>query len=133
MKKLQWLAILMVIAILGITGFQLYWLKQNYAREKKTLSIKTDMSFRETIMHLQAAKLNLDVNWFSDSLKPGLRIVMSGDEKNHIRAGIPPQKEEIISTVNIMRDKLKDSLRKKGNGMIILNKTSVDINGDTME
>lgn len=132
MKKLQWLAILMVVAMLGITGFQLYWLKENYTREKKTLAIKTDMNFRETIRHLQGAKLKLDVKWRGDSLKPGVKIFVSDEEGKNMQVRIPPGKDEIISTVNIISDKLKDSLRKKGGrGMIILNKT-VDINGDTM-
>ena len=134
MKKHQWLAILMVMAILGITGFQLYWLKQNYTREEKSLTIKTKMSFQETIMRLQAAKLNLDIKFDSGTLRPGVRFFMTGDEKNHMEGGIPRQKEEIVSTVNIIRDKLKDSLRKTGNnGVIVLNKTTVDLNGDTME
>ena len=50
----------MGVAILGITGFQLYWLQQNYSREKKSLSIKAEVAFRETVMQLQVSKLKLD-------------------------------------------------------------------------
>ncbi len=114
MKKVQWLALLMVVAILGITGFQLYWLKDNYAREKKSLLIKTDMGFHETIRKLQGAKLKLDGVKWRDSLRPGLKIIMSGDDEKHMRLRNTTGKEEIISTVNIISDKLKDSMRKKG-------------------
>ena len=45
MKKLRWLGILMMFAILGITGFQAWWLKQTYDREEKTLELKTQTAF----------------------------------------------------------------------------------------
>lgn len=51
--------ILMVITILVIIGFQVYWLKDNYDREKKSLQIKTGVAFQETIEQLQAKKLKL--------------------------------------------------------------------------
>ncbi|HUS00500.1 MAG TPA: HAMP domain-containing sensor histidine kinase [Chitinophagaceae bacterium] len=51
--------ILMLITILVIIGFQVYWLKDNYDREKKSLQIKTGVAFQETIEQLQAKKLKL--------------------------------------------------------------------------
>lgn len=51
--------ILMMITILVIIGFQVYWLKDNYDREKKSLQIKTGVAFQETIEQLQAKKLKL--------------------------------------------------------------------------
>lgn len=60
MQKLRWLAILMGITILGITGFQGYWLHDNYEREQQNLEIKTNVDFRQTILQLQASKLKLD-------------------------------------------------------------------------
>src|SRR5688572_4621014 len=60
MKRLRGSAILMIIAILGITGFQGYWLKNNYDREKQALDIKTNASFRQTILKLQSSKLKLE-------------------------------------------------------------------------
>ena len=59
MNKLRWLAMLMGITILGITGFQFYWLQQNYAHEEKTLAIKTEMGFRTAIQKLQASKMTM--------------------------------------------------------------------------
>src|SRR5215813_6300199 len=69
MKRLRWLAILMGITILGITGFQGYWLKDNYNREKQNLEIKTNVDFRQSILQLQASKLKLEkINVQFDSL-----------------------------------------------------------------
>ena len=51
--------ILMFITILVVTGFQVYWLKNNYDREKRSLQIKTNVKFQETVRHLQALKLKL--------------------------------------------------------------------------
>jgi two-component system phosphate regulon sensor histidine kinase PhoR len=111
MKRLHWLAILMGVTILGITGFQLYWLKENYNREEKTLAIKSEIAFRETVQQMQVAKLKLE-GFPVDSFNRGkMRIIMNDGphEKFNIRF---PQKEEIISTINVLRDKLKDSLKK---------------------
>jgi two-component system phosphate regulon sensor histidine kinase PhoR len=51
--------ILMVITIIVIIGFQVYWLKDNYDREKRTMEIKAGAAFQETIQELQVAKLKL--------------------------------------------------------------------------
>lgn len=140
MKKIQWLAILMGVAILGITGFQLYWLKQNYAREKNTLGIKTETAFRETVMRLQASKLKLGgMHWDEKTGGPAVKVFMSDDdEKNKVRVA---PRQEIISSVNIIRDKLRDSMelilkdstgKKDGKKMVIsMTNSTVDVHGDS--
>ncbi len=137
MNRLRWLALLMGVAILGITSFQLYWLKQNYAREKHSLSIKTEMAFRETILELQVAKLKLDgVTWNGkDSSKGKMKIVMHEKDGDGVRVRFQP-KQEIVSTINVIRGKLKDSLKanpagKPGMVTISMNNTSVNVDGDT--
>jgi two-component system phosphate regulon sensor histidine kinase PhoR len=120
MSKLRWSATLMGITILAITGFQLYWLKQNYDREKKTLAIKTAASFHETVRRLQTIQLKLD-NIFPDPPRKGtVRVLLDGNhEPVTFRTG---QKEEIISTINILKEKMRDSLKKRPplkGGMII--------------
>src|SRR5215831_15953347 len=87
MKKLRWLALLMGVTILGITGFQGYWLSDNYKREKQNLELKSNSDFHETILHLQASKLKLDrVNIQLDSLRGALGGVMlqSGKRSKHV-------------------------------------------------
>ncbi|NOT50927.1 MAG: HAMP domain-containing histidine kinase [Chitinophagaceae bacterium] len=120
MNRLRWLALLMGITILGITGFQLYWLKQSYEREKRTLDIKTAMLFRESIMHLQMAKLKLDGFEWGDSARKGkVKMVMEkGTDRVSVRFA---PKQEIVSTINVIRDKLTDSLRQTvtSSGMVI--------------
>ena len=67
-KNIKWLGVLMGITILGITAFQVYWLQDTYEREKKTLEIRSNMTFRETVHSLQATKLHLD-NILADTAK----------------------------------------------------------------
>lgn len=132
MKKQRWLAILMTVAILGITGFQLYWLKQNYTREKKSLELKTNTAFHETIMRLQTSKLKLEnIDWKEGVAKPAANVFMTEDGEN-VKVRVAPR-QKIVSTVNVIRDKMKDSLKKMGKrGVVIsMNKTTVDIHGDT--
>lgn len=126
MKKTQWLTLLMSVAILGVAGFQAYWLRQNYVREKTALELKTNAAFRETMIQLQAAKLKLDgAHWLSKTEKPMVRIVMTGEKDSLAMVHNPRQ--EVVSTVNIIRDKVFDSIRKKGEkGMVIsMNNTTV--------
>jgi two-component system, OmpR family, phosphate regulon sensor histidine kinase PhoR len=118
----------MGVAILGITGFQLYWLRQNYSREEKTLEIKAEVAFRETIMQLQVVKFKLDnIKWDEkDSSGGKVKIFMKeGNEQVSVRYN---PKQEIVSTINVIRNKFKDSLRMTTDvkpGMIIsMNKTS---------
>src|SRR5689334_2815399 len=100
--RLRGLATLMGVTILGITAFQVYWLKQNYEREKKNLSIKTEIGFRETINHLQGIQLKFD-KIFLDSIGKGkgnVRVFVdrSGHDFQKIRRR--DNNTEIISTIN---------------------------------
>lgn len=47
----------MGIVILVITGFQVYWLKDNYTRERKAVEIRTDALFNETVRQVQDSLL----------------------------------------------------------------------------
>jgi two-component system, OmpR family, phosphate regulon sensor histidine kinase PhoR len=136
MKRLRWLALLMGITILGITGFQLYWLKQNYAREKRALAIKTEMAFRRTVLQLQGSKLKLDSSvWTGKGGKKGkVQLYMNDGEHDADVRFLP--REEIVSTVNVIRDKMRDSLKLRKDvksGMIIsMNKSSAEISPDSI-
>lgn len=128
MRNIKVLAILMIGAILGTTGFQFYWLKQNYAREKKSLELKANAAFGETLLRLQASKLKLeDVDVRKSGGPSSVKIFMS-EGHDSMKLKVLPAKE-VISTVNIIRDKMLDSLthvNKKG-VVISMNKTMVDI------
>lgn len=51
------MSILMGLVILVITGFQGYWLKDNYNREKKAIEVRTDALFYETVRQVQDSLL----------------------------------------------------------------------------
>jgi len=117
--------LLMLVSILGIAAFQVYWLKQNYEREGKTLAIKTEMLFRETVMKLQVSKLKLDGVLIDSTGKGEMKIFFGDDNKRAVRFR---PREEVVSTINVIRDKLADSIRrdtaKTKKGMVISMQTS---------
>jgi two-component system, OmpR family, phosphate regulon sensor histidine kinase PhoR len=116
-KKLIPGPVLMVVSILGITAFLLYWLKQSYNREEKSLKIKTEMAFRETIMQLQVAKLKLGgTEWdVKDSSRGKRKIILHNAGSEDVSIQFKP-KQEIISTINVIRSKLQDSFKKNPGG-----------------
>ncbi len=131
MNRLRWLAVLMGITILGITGFQLYWLKENYNREEKTLSIKSEITFRQAIQQLQVAKLKLEEIPGDSASKGKVKIFMAdGADGENVRIHLNP-KTEIISTVNVIGEKLKDSLKKKAGMIITTDKMTVNFRRDS--
>ncbi len=102
--------ILMLFSILIVTGFQVYWLKNNYDREKRTLQIKANVAFQETVRHLQAIKFKLQDD-FSDPLHTRKQVIIDDDIKgSNVKMRRFP-KREIITLVNSMRDKVRDSLK----------------------
>jgi two-component system phosphate regulon sensor histidine kinase PhoR len=110
MRRLHGLSILMILTILGITAFQLYWLKETYDREEKTLAIKTDVSFREVVRKLQAKKLNIEsIEAHMRSLDPGAGRIFISNRKNDSLNVRVRGKEDIVSTLNIVRGNWKES------------------------
>jgi two-component system phosphate regulon sensor histidine kinase PhoR len=57
----------MLLTILAVLAFQCYWLYKNYKEEKQTLSLHTNILFRQTIDQLQIERLQLDstIKWRS--------------------------------------------------------------------
>ncbi len=136
--------VLMLLSILLVVGFQVYWLKNNYDREKRSLQIKTNIDFQETVRHLQAVKLKIDdLSDIDSTHKTRMRIMVDHDvttsEDMKISSGdIPP--EEIITMVNAIRDKTKnDSELKKlttvistGNGKMLYHSDSFITKDDSL-
>lgn len=130
MSRMTWLAILMGITIIAITGFQLYWLRESYERERTSLQIKTEFAFRNSIMDLQMSKINLEGIHMNDS--SGVRMVVdSGTGRVSMK-----RREGMISTINIVRDKIN----KRKTGIIVpadrmvftMKNTTVTPDGDTI-
>ena len=102
----------MVIAILVITGFQAYWLKNTYSREKRTMEIKANVAFQETVRHLQAAKLKIKEPFLIDSLHKGkVRMFMDGDIHEGDMTSMPSR--QMVTTVDVMGKKIRDSLKDR--------------------
>src|SRR5688500_10175346 len=105
-KHIRWMPILMAVTILGIAGFQMYWLKKAYEREKRTMEIRSNMSIREASYSRQAAKLDLD------KMIPGIE----GEEP---RPGRPAFRVKMSSAqkatriLNELNEKVSDSLKTK--------------------
>jgi two-component system phosphate regulon sensor histidine kinase PhoR len=111
MKRLHWLAILMTTTILGIAGFQAFWLKQTYDREKKNLNFKTEVAFVTTVHNLQASKLKLG-KILSDSTLPLKRVFIDNKTPERFDFRVDPR-GNMVTTIKVLQDKIKDSLLKK--------------------
>ncbi len=125
----------MVLTILVITGFQFYWLRQNYMREKNALQVRSQISFQETVQELQGNKLRL---WepAGDSLTGDVKIFVS-DTKGPVKV-TRTIRNNAISRINVIRDKMLDTIQKgkKGGhaGMIIsLDETRMRVSPDSQK
>lgn len=136
MNKLRWLILLMSITIVGVAGFLLYYLKQSYDREKKTLLIKAEDKFRQTMQHLQIAKFKLGGFMDDSSSKGPLKIVIREDAGGGKETMRVIGKGDVLSRIDVIREKMKDSLKKepseKGETVISLNKESLMWQSDSL-
>lgn len=127
------LKLLMAITLFVITAFQLYWLRENYTREKKSLLLKTDAAFRETVMRLQAVKLNLDSVHWSQNLNGDFKtITLSKGADMSVKMAPPP---EMITTINLLRNKMNDTAggHKNRNVVIRVKESAVSMGADSMQ
>ena len=125
-KQIKWMPLLMAITITGIAAFQLYWLSKTYEREARTLEMRTNMAFRETVTQLQVSKLKLDhINLDSVQFagrsefrpdKPPLRLPLHADEKMRNMVQVLSRKAKDSADSKIMfRERSDSSRRYKGN------------------
>lgn len=105
------LSILMIVAITAIAGFQAFWLRQNYFKEKRNLEFRSNNVFRETVRKLQAKKLNLD-KIFIDSTGD-MRIELLEDRSLPVR-----HSGELMDMLNDVTVRVTDSMNNK----VILNR-----------
>src|SRR5215203_916027 len=106
----EWQLLLMAIPILIIAGFQVFWLRENYIKEKKNLEFRSSVIFKETVRKLQAKKLNLD-KVFNDSTGKIRVEVMNGETMPGFSGH---SEEEIASAINDVTIRVNDSLRSAG-------------------
>ncbi len=99
----------MGVTILIIGGFQVYWLQKTYEREERTLEMRTNMLFRETVLSLQASKLKLD-RLVMDSMP--LTITMGKQIRQPLKVHMIPR-QKMVTLANTLNEKIKDSLTSR--------------------
>src|SRR5215211_6913899 len=90
LKTIKLLPVLMLLSILAIAAFQYYWLQKAYEREERTLDMRTNFMFRETVRAMQTSKLKLDR--FVDTSRSQQVIVRH--DRNKVKVITPEQKIE---------------------------------------
>jgi len=119
MNRLRWQAILMGMVILAITGFQAYWLKDNYSREKKAVEIRTDALFHETVRNVQDSLL--EEKW-SIQLSADSAVGKGVKEKifnQPVKALFPSRTARFISKFNQKRPGDSTAILNKSTGIYI--------------
>ena len=132
MKHIKLVPVLMVITILAIAGFQIYWISKSYDREERTLEMRTNMLFRETMRSLQTAKLKLDtLGTVGDSVN-GFRekkVIVQRElgQRPNLRT-LP--REKMISMMDVIMQRTNDTTRPRillrsrgGDSLQMLNQT----------
>jgi two-component system phosphate regulon sensor histidine kinase PhoR len=110
LKNIKLLPVLMTLSILAIAAFQFYWLRKAYEREERTLDMRTNILFRETVRSVQSSKLRLD-RFNPDSGKTHIFIKESTG-----RLRMPPSRnQKLEGMLDVVMKKINDS----GKGTIV--------------
>lgn len=110
MKRLRWLTVLMAITLVIIIGFQVYWLVDNYNREKRAMQIRTEIAFQETVQQLQVAKLKLPEMFLRSSM-PGKKERIFVDEETSVKTNLPVRsKRRMITTTEVTSKNAADTM-----------------------
>lgn len=125
MKRPVRLAILMVATILAITGFQAFWLYQNYQREKTALNLKTNLLFREAVLKVQESKFILDGQFKDDSIIKEINIRPTLHQ-------LPQPGKQVVNMMNMVERKTRDSSFKR-QVFVTVDRSSISMSGDSMK
>ena len=107
LKNIKWLPVLMVLTILAIAGFQLYWLRKAYEREERTLDMRSNYLFRETVFALQSSKLKLE-KLVGDSATPTKVLIQQELPNRKLRVKSSTDLK-VVNMVDVLTKKVKDS------------------------
>jgi two-component system, OmpR family, phosphate regulon sensor histidine kinase PhoR len=111
MNKLRWQAILMGLVIIVITGFQAYWLRDNYNREKNGVEIKTDALFHETVRQVQDSLLQQ--KWAMVIVRDSAVAKVNGKIFTHpVRVPFPALPDHVRAINKIGKNMHSDSMAK---------------------
>ena len=106
-KNIKWLPVLMAVTILIIAGFQMYWLRKTYDREKRTLEMRSNYLFRESVLSLQASKLKID-KMMMDSVMPTKLMLSTETSEQPVKVRMLPR-QKVVALANTIRQKVRDS------------------------
>lgn len=102
--------LLMVLTVVAIGAFQFYWLQKAYGREARTLEMRTNTAFRETVFTQQGFKLKLD-KILGDSLQNILPEGFSPGGRPH--GHLPNATRNMERLVNVLYRRINDSDAKQ--------------------
>ncbi len=115
----------MAITILAIAGFQIYWLSKAYEREERTLDMRTNMLFRETIRTIQTSKLRLD-SLAADS--GGSQVVIRRELSHRPRMRMV-QRDKMMGMMDVLMQRTFDSSQPR---MIVRSGDSIRVFSDNI-
>lgn len=97
LRSIKWLPVLMALSILAIAAFQFYWLQKAYEREQRTLEMRTNFLFRETVFDLESKKLKLE------------RVVGDSARAKIIQKIASPTDRKMANMLDVIVRRAKDS------------------------
>ena len=102
---------LMIVTLIAVTGFQAYWLRNNYNNAKRNLEIQTNVTFHETVrgQHIKTLRLNYALTP-DEADHAGQKMIFLEKHSKPLNEPGNAHEEEIITTVNALRNKIPDSL-----------------------
>lgn len=129
MKASYWYKILVVLALALVTGFQVYWLKDTYSRERQALTVKTNGLFNEMVRAMQDSALQARIPF---------RLVKDSAQKKKVNVKqvtrtrpLPNEKDIRIARVAAAlqhQTKQQDSVPVPGNIIITFRSDSISFN-----
>ena len=129
MKASHWYKILVALALALVTGFQVYWLKDTYNRERQALTVKTNGLFNEMVRAMQDSALQARIPF---------RLVKDSTQKkkvnvNQVTRTRPQPAEKDIRIARVAaalqhQTKQQDSVPVPGNIVITFHSDNITFN-----
>lgn len=104
LSNIKWLPFLMIVTVIAIGAFQYYWLDKAFKRERRTLEMRTNFMFRETVFTLQGKKLKFD-KLVGDTSPTAKAVIAQAYGPN----GSKLSEQKVVGMVDVLTKKAKDS------------------------
>lgn len=106
-KNIKWFPVLMFLTIIAIASFQIYWLQKAYDREERTLEMRSNYLFRETVFALHGSKLKLD-GVMGDSAQTKRVFVQHEVADKPVKTRVAPD-QKVANLVDVLIKQARDS------------------------